>query len=168
MGKSVVLLLFAFTLFVMSPGGSTVANASSHNGAVNVTRDDVLNVAKEFHPPGCTTSMTADYCQLRSAFDMRDEIWTMIKQGMTKDEIVNKLVDKYGERILASPTKSGFNLISWILPGAGIGLGGLAIGLLVRRRVRRNLEVRADNRENEKEMTPEQQKWVQDELRNRL
>ncbi|UOQ94000.1 hypothetical protein MUO14_03250 [Halobacillus shinanisalinarum] len=38
---------------------------------LSVTRSEVLNVAKEIHPPGCTDSRTADYCQRSSAYEVR-------------------------------------------------------------------------------------------------
>ena len=37
-------------------------------------------------------------------------------QGLTKQEIKDRLVDQYGPKILAAPPKEGFDLLAWVLP----------------------------------------------------
>jgi cytochrome c-type biogenesis protein CcmH len=46
----------------------------------------------------------------------RREIVRLIKQGKTKDEIKDSLVDTYGDRVLADPKKSGFGLAAYLVP----------------------------------------------------
>ncbi len=57
------------------------------------------------------------------------EVVQMIDQGQTKEEILKFYVDKYGETILAEPTKEGFNFLAWVLPflGLAMGIGGIYI-----------------------------------------
>jgi cytochrome c-type biogenesis protein CcmH len=105
-------------------------------GKVIVTREDMLNVAKEIHAPGCTDSRTADYCQLSTAYDVRAEIWGLLEKGMNKEQVINTLVQKYGDRILASPPTEGFNLVAWILPWLGVLVGSILVGYLVYRWVK--------------------------------
>lgn len=57
----------------------------------------------------------------------RDTMTTLIEQklaqGQSEEEIIQSFVAQYGEQVLASPPKRGFNLVAWILPFAAI-LGG--------------------------------------------
>jgi cytochrome c-type biogenesis protein CcmH len=64
---------------------------------------------------------------------MRSFIRARIAAGDTKSEIKSKLVDQFGESVLAAPPKHGFNLLAWLLPFAGLGLGGAALAVLARR-----------------------------------
>jgi cytochrome c-type biogenesis protein CcmH len=60
----------------------------------------------------------------------------LIAQGKDKDEIKDALVAEYGPRVLAAPSGHGFDLLAWLVPGAGIGLvlGALVWFALRRRR----------------------------------
>jgi cytochrome c-type biogenesis protein CcmH len=51
-----------------------------------------------------------------------------ITAGDTKGEIKDELVAEYGPRILAAPTKEGFDLLAWVLPLAGLLAGALLVG----------------------------------------
>jgi cytochrome c-type biogenesis protein CcmH len=56
-----------------------------------------------------------------------------IAAGKTKDQIKADLVAQYGNRVLAEPPKSGFDLTAWLIPGAAILLAAIAIALGLRR-----------------------------------
>jgi cytochrome c-type biogenesis protein CcmH len=64
---------------------------------------------------------------------MRVFIRARISAGDTKSEIKAKLVDQFGESVLAAPPKSGFNLLAWVLPLAGIVLAAGVVGYLAYR-----------------------------------
>lgn len=57
----------------------------------------------------------------------------LIEEGRTKEEIKDRLVEEYGPGVLAVPGTSGFDLAAWAVPGAGLGIAALAIGVGVRR-----------------------------------
>jgi cytochrome c-type biogenesis protein CcmH/NrfF len=63
----------------------------------------------------------------------RDFIRTLIAQGLTKDEIKDRLVAEFGSEVLAEPGDSGFDLAAWLVPGAAIVLAGGAIVIGLRR-----------------------------------
>jgi cytochrome c-type biogenesis protein CcmH len=63
----------------------------------------------------------------------RDFIRKLIAEGKTKDEIKDALVAQYGENVLAVPGNSGFDLAAWLVPGLGILIAAVAIGVGVRR-----------------------------------
>jgi cytochrome c-type biogenesis protein CcmH len=62
---------------------------------------------------------------------MRGLIREKVLAGWSRQEIVDNLVAQYGERILAAPTKQGFNLTAWLTPAAVVLLGGTFVGYLV-------------------------------------
>ena len=64
---------------------------------------------------------------------MRAFIRARIAAGDTKSEIKSKLVDQFGESVLAAPPKRGFNLLAWLLPLVGLTLGAIVLALLARR-----------------------------------
>lgn len=56
------LMALVILAFLMMGGHDAWAAGNAPSQKVPVSRADVLDVAKEIHPPGCTHSMTADYC----------------------------------------------------------------------------------------------------------
>jgi cytochrome c-type biogenesis protein CcmH len=60
----------------------------------------------------------------------------LIAQGEDKDQIKDALVAQYGERVLATPSGHGFDLLAWLVPGIGILLAAAAVGYGVRRALR--------------------------------
>ncbi len=64
--------------------------------------------------------------------EMRGAISLALKQGKSADEIVASLISKYGEEVLAAPTKKGFNLTAWITPFLAIVIGGVTIFFILK------------------------------------
>lgn len=64
---------------------------------------------------------------------MRDLVLKKLRQGETKEEILKYFVSRYGERILAEPTKKGLNLVLWFLPFVLVAVAAILIYLLIRR-----------------------------------
>jgi cytochrome c-type biogenesis protein CcmH/NrfF len=68
-------------------------------------------------------------------------IRSLIAQGKDKDQIKDALVAEYGQRVLATPSGHGFDLLAWLVPGVGIAIGIAAIGFFLwRARGRRHGE----------------------------
>jgi cytochrome c-type biogenesis protein CcmH len=78
--------------------------------------------------PTCKT--TLDQSTAPIADRIRQFITARIAAGDTKSEIKQKLVAQFGPAVLAEPSKHGFNLLAWVLPFVGIGLGAIVLGLL--------------------------------------
>lgn len=92
----------------------------------NVTNDEMRKIAGLLIAPCCWT-MTADAHSSEIAYEMRAQIRDALAQGKSEEEILQAYVAQYGERILAKPTKQGFNLLAWILPFAALMIGGLLL-----------------------------------------
>ena len=84
-----------------------------------------------------TCESTLDQSNSPIADRMRQYISERIAAGDTKSEIKDKLVEEFGPAVLASPPKEGFNLLAWVLPFAGLGVGAVVVGLLAWRWSRR-------------------------------
>jgi cytochrome c-type biogenesis protein CcmH len=67
------------------------------------------------------------------AIQEREFIRGLIAQGLTKDEIKDRLVDEFGSEVLAVPGNSGFDLAAWLVPGIAIVFAGGAIFVALRR-----------------------------------
>ena len=52
-----------------------------------------------------------------TAENMKAEIRQMLNEGQAREEIMGYYIGKYGEQILSAPTKEGFSLLAYILPG---------------------------------------------------
>jgi cytochrome c-type biogenesis protein CcmH len=63
-----------------------------------------------------------------------------INAGWTKSQIKAMLVKQYGESILTSPPKHGFNLLAWLLPLVGILAAGGVLGVAAWRWSRQRAE----------------------------
>jgi cytochrome c-type biogenesis protein CcmH len=90
----------------------------------------VSDVAKEFVCNcGCNKMLTD--CDMQCGEQLRGVIAAKIAEGWDKPRIMGLLVKNYGEKLLAAPTKSGFNLTAWVTPFAAILVGGVMISLAV-------------------------------------
>jgi cytochrome c-type biogenesis protein CcmH len=80
----------------------------------------------------CGCSMIVDVCDCETATQIRARIAELIGQGQDKDQIIASFVGQYGEKMLAAPTKKGFNLVAWVVPFAAVVAGGTGLFFLLR------------------------------------
>ncbi len=130
-----MLLLVCFLLFWLTLPFSNLLEAASHQERP-VTREQVLDVAKELVTPGGCPSLTLADCTLPTAFKIREEIAQMLAQGMEKEEIIDALVAKYGKAILGAPERAGWGLVIWYLPYTLMGFVAILLGFWLFRKTR--------------------------------
>ena len=83
---------------------------------------------------GCgLTVHSCNHLQCGSGIPLKQEVSTLVSQGVPRDEILVRFRDKYGEKILAAPTTEGFNLAAWVLPFVVLAFGAGLVALTVRR-----------------------------------
>ncbi|MBI2832463.1 MAG: cytochrome c-type biogenesis protein CcmH [Chloroflexi bacterium] len=119
MRRSIVALSFALFL-AFSAGMPVLADLTSKD----VTTELICQC-------GCT--MVVDTCDCGTAADMTALVTQKISEGQSKEQILGYFVSQYGEKVLAAPTKKGFNLTVWIVPFVAIATGGVAIYFILRR-----------------------------------
>jgi cytochrome c-type biogenesis protein CcmH len=110
------LAVLVATALLLAPA----AFASERHPTLNELENEVMC-------PVCNTTLAQS--DSPAAHQIERDISARIRQGWTKNQIKDSLVSEYGESILASPPKRGFNLLAWLLPLVGIGLAAIVLGL---------------------------------------
>ena len=123
------LVVVAAALLVAAP-----AAASERHPTLNELENEVMC-------PVCGTTLAQS--DSPAAHQIERDISARIAKGWTKSRIKNSLVDDYGEEILASPPRHGFNLLAWLLPLVGIVAAGAALGVAAWRWTRGRAEPEA-------------------------
>jgi len=82
--------------------------------------------------PCCWSQPVAQHYS-READEMRVEIRRLLAEGRTPAQVLDHYVSIYGERVLASPRASGFNLTAYLLPYLSLGAGALALFAIMKR-----------------------------------
>lgn len=105
--------------------------------AVGVSHEDQAQLmAAELRCPVCQNLSVAD-SPSEMANQMREVIRERLESGESPDQVRAYFVSRYGEWILLSPKREGFNWVAWLLPFGAILAGVGVIGLVVRRAMTR-------------------------------
>lgn len=94
----------------------------------------------------CSCGLTVHSCNhLNCSFAVpaKEKIAEQIGLGQSQDIILASFVSRYGEKVLSSPTISGFNLAAWITPFLVVLIGGVGIGLISVRWTKRHSQDQA-------------------------
>ena len=108
------------------------ACAPSLSEAVPVDEKTVHDVAAQLRCVVCQSLSVAD-SPSETANQLRGIIREHLAAGESPAEVRAYFVEKYGEWILLAPPKSGFNLLVWVVPFAGLGLGLVLVAIVLRR-----------------------------------
>jgi cytochrome c-type biogenesis protein CcmH len=113
----------------------------------------------------CCWSQPVSQHYSQAADEIRAGIRQMLSEGKTSQQILDYYVSVYGERILASPRARGFNLMAYVLPYLSLGLGMLAVIVVLKK-----LRMRASAAEtNAAQVAPPDSKYsarLEQELRD--
>lgn len=98
-------------------------------------RERFRTLTEELRCPKCQNQNIAD-SNAPIATDLRREIFRMLEEGKSNDEIVDYLVARYGDFVRYKPPVNTRTLLLWYGP-AGLLVGGLVVlGIIVVRRRR--------------------------------
>jgi cytochrome c-type biogenesis protein CcmH len=100
--------------------------------AAPVDEKTVHDVAAQLRCVVCQSLSVAD-SPSETASQMRGIIRERLAAGESPAEVRAYFVEKYGEWILLAPPKSGFNLLVWVVPFVGLGLGLVLVAVVLRR-----------------------------------
>ena len=131
-------------IFILSLSAQTFAAIETHEFDDNVQRKRYQSFIEEMRCPKCQNQNLAGSDSPISA-DLRRELYEMIKVGKSDQEIVNFMVDRYGDFILYRPRVTPATYALWIGPTALLGAG--VIVLIVMLRKRRRLALTQTNQE---------------------
>lgn len=127
----------------------------------------VSEVAQEFICQ-CGCGLTLANCahgECGPRDQMTTAIASMIAAGKSKPEIVAAFVAQYGERVLAAPTKRGFNLVAWVTPFVSIATGAALLVLLAWSWASRRRPVQPAGVGAQDLLSPEERERLEEELR---
>ena len=142
--------LMAFILFYPNLAAMAVEGAQE---------ESLQKTARELYAlimcPICS-GQTIGQSSAETSVQMRDLVLKKLRQGETKEEVLQYFASKYGERVLAEPTKGGFNRMLWLLPFVIVVVAVVVISLLMRRwskRVSVETEPRFDENQQSEYLT---------------
>lgn len=96
-----------------------------------VSDDEVNAVAKKLYCPVCENT-PLDVCPTQVCKDWRELIRQQLSEGMAEQQILDYFSANYGTQVLALPPAQGFTTLVWILPLAGLVVGGVFLWRLLR------------------------------------
>jgi len=117
--------LLLVIIFLALPAANTYAATVDDVASQLICQCGCTQVLSKCSEPVCTTRE-----------EMKGLIREKLDRGQTQQEIIQSFVAQYGEKVLASPSKTGFNLTVWLAPIAVILLGGVVIYATVKKMLR--------------------------------
>ena len=111
---------------------------------------------------GCGRVLNSHVCDTQEA--MVTLIEQKLAQGQSEEEIIQFFVAQYGEQVLASPSKQGFNLMVWITPFAALLFGGGVIYIVLKKWVKRGKIQQTNATTEAEEGDEEYQRQLEKEL----
>jgi len=100
----------------------------------------VREISHKLRCPTCQAMSVKD-SDAGLSLNMKQRIRELIQEGKTEAEILQFFEERYGEWILRSPKKEGFNLVLWLLPGL---ITIIAVFLLILSILRRSKQAPSD------------------------
>jgi len=127
---SIFILTLAISLSIHSVEASPV---DTYEFRDEVTKIRFQALSKELRCPKCQNQNLTD-SNSPIAADLRKELYELLQQGKADIEIVNFMVDRYGEFVLYRPRVSGLTYVLWFGPIALILFGIIVVIVIVRRK----------------------------------
>ena len=123
---TVLIMLFYVNYSLASP-------VDTYEFQDEVTKIRFQALTKELRCPKCQNQSLSD-SNSPIAQDLRRELYELLKQGKADMEIVNFMVERYGEFVLYRPRVSELTYVLWFGPAALIFFGVLIVIVIVRRK----------------------------------
>jgi len=134
-----LLVLFSSPLEAQTPGASPNSGNSGDSGpALPYDEAEAQAIDRQIMCPVCPAE-SIDQAQVPIARQMRQIVRDQLTQGASQAEILEFFAQRYGLDILASPPKSGFNLLAWVFPVVGMATALVAGWMVIRSMAARRL-----------------------------
>ena len=147
--KSFCLRLVLLLGFAAGLVGPVQAAIDTYEFSDEQTRERFYQLGHELRCPKCQNQSLGD-SNSPIANDLRREVYRLLNEGKSDQEIKEYLVSRYGEYILYRPELAGHTLMLWLAPLGLLFVGLGVVLLLVRRRRRAPQAVKLDAAEQEK------------------
>ena len=90
-------------------------------------------LTKELRCLVCQNQTIAD-SNAELAADLRQQVYEMLQQGKSKEEIVKFMTDRYGDFVLYKPPFKGKTSVLWIAPVVFLLMGLITVFFFIRRK----------------------------------
>ncbi|WP_063912811.1 cytochrome c-type biogenesis protein [Pseudomonas sp. p21] len=117
----------------LSLAGVAKAAIDTYQFRDDAERERYQQLTKELRCPKCQNQDIAD-SNAPIAADLRREIFRMLGEGKSNQQIVDFMVDRYGDFVRYKPALSGRTWLLWFGPGILLAGGFVVLALIVRRR----------------------------------
>lgn len=124
---------FAAVVLGLSLAGVAKAAIDTYQFRDDVERERYQQLTKELRCPKCQNQDIAD-SNAPIAADLRREIFRMLGEGKSNQQIVDFMVDRYGDFVRYKPALTGRTWLLWFGPGILLVGGFVVLALIVRRR----------------------------------
>ena len=122
-------LLFIF-LLMMSCGAHAVDTRQLSDPK---QQESYETLTKELRCLVCQNQTIAD-SNAELAGDLRRQVYEMLQQGKSEQEIIRFMTDRYGDFVLYKPPFEGKTSILWIAPVAFLLMGLITVFFVIRRK----------------------------------
>lgn len=135
-----LLLALTFPLFdgvsVRAQTGDATGNDVSPGFTIGPDQDRAFekraqSLEKQLICPICPGE-TLDQSFVQISQDMKRILREKLQEGQNEGQIKEFFVARYGTSVLAAPPRTGFNLVTWIVPPIGIALGVVGLFFVMR------------------------------------
>ena len=110
------------------------------SGDLHVARNDFERALFQQLKCLCGCLHALDECggECGPAMDRRHEVQRMLDSGLSREQVLEREVQKYGVQVLRSPPDRGFNRLAWLLPALlSTAAAGILLAIAYRARIRR-------------------------------
>ncbi|QQF86491.1 cytochrome c-type biogenesis protein [Histophilus somni] len=121
---------------------------------------DYHSLTQELRCPQCQNNNIAD-SNASIAVDMRAKVYELLQKGQNKQQIIDYMVERYGNFVTYNPPVTGSTIILWIAPLALMILG---VVIVLRRKSGSSSKSAVEAQPN---LTQEQQKRLEELLKER-
>ncbi|KMT53084.1 cytochrome c-type biogenesis protein [Pseudomonas fildesensis] len=126
--------LLVAAVLAMGLAGMAHAAIDTYEFAKDGDRERFRELTKELRCPKCQNQDIAD-SNAPIAADLRKEIFRMLGEGKDNQQIIDFMVDRYGDFVRYKPALTGKTALLWFGP-AGLLLAGVAVMAVILRRRR--------------------------------
>lgn len=112
---------------------SSQAAIDTYEFASEAERQRYRSLVEELRCPKCQNQNIAD-SDAPIAMDLREQIFRMLEEGQSNEQIVEFLVSRYGDFVLYKPPVTARTLLLWYGPAVLLVGGFVLLGVIVLRR----------------------------------
>ncbi|MFZ7129354.1 cytochrome c-type biogenesis protein [Avibacterium avium] len=125
---------------------------------------DYQSLTQELRCPQCQNNNIAD-SNATIAVDMREKVYELLSQGQSKQQVVDYMVQRYGNFVTYNPPLTPATVLLWAVPVCLVLLGGI---LVLRRKPKKQPQAKQSAVQmNDENLTQVEQQRLQQLLKDK-